>query len=53
MDERGDMRGRHLPIVLGGIAAFIEMGTSCAAQAHLRMQWEEVRGNTESVVVDS
>lgn len=53
VDERGGLKGRHLPIVLGGIAAFIEMGASCAAQGHLRMQWEEVRGDTESVVAES
>lgn len=42
VDESGGMKGRHLPIVLEGIAAFIEMGISCAAQAHLRMQWRQV-----------
>ena len=47
IDERGDVDGRHLPIVLDGIAAFIEMGTRCAAQAHGRMQWGEMRGEVD------
>jgi len=41
--ERGSPDARRLPIMLDGIAAFIDMGTRCATQAHLRMQWQQVR----------
>jgi len=41
--ERGSPDAQRLPIMLDGIAAFIEMGTRCVGQAHGRMQWEEVR----------
>ena len=40
VDERGSIDTHRLPIMLEGIAAFVEMGTRCAAQAHLRMQWQ-------------
>ena len=45
--ERGSPDAQRLPIMLDGIAAWIEMGTRCAVQAHLRMQWEQVRGREE------
>ena len=38
--ERGSIDAHRLPIMLDGIAAFIEMGTRCATQAHLRLQWQ-------------
>ena len=47
VDERGSVDAHRLPVMLEGIAAFIDMGTRCAAQAHMRMQWEEVRGEAE------
>ena len=40
--ERGDVDAHRLPIILEGVAAFVEMGTRCAAQAHMRMQWQKV-----------
>ena len=39
--ERGSVDAQRLPIMLDGIAAFIEMGTRCATQAHLRLQWQQ------------
>ncbi|GAA0698545.1 hypothetical protein FHW84_003059 [Dyella sp. SG562] len=45
--ERGGADARRLPIMLDGIAALIDMGARCAAQAHLRMQWEQVRDAAE------
>jgi hypothetical protein len=36
--ESGSLDADSLPIMLEGIAAFIDMGTRCAAQAHMRMQ---------------
>jgi len=39
--ERGSVDAHRLPIMLDGIAAFIEMGTRCATQAHLRLQWQQ------------
>ena len=47
VDERGSVDAHRLPVMLEGIAAFIDMGTRCTAQAHMRMQWEEVRGEAE------
>ena len=43
VDERGNFDVHRLPVMLEGIAAFVDMGTRCAAQAHLRMQWRQVR----------
>lgn len=37
--EKGHIDARRLATILEGIAAFIDMGTRCTAQAHLRMQW--------------
>ena len=42
--ERGQVDAHRLPIMLEGVAAFVEMGTRCATQAHMRMQWERTRG---------
>ena len=47
IDERSIIDARRLPIMLEGIAAFVEMGTRCAAQAHLRMQWRQVQDEAE------
>lgn len=52
VDERGSLDTQRLPIMLEGIAAFVEMGTRCAAQAHLRMQWREVRAEGEAQSVE-
>ncbi len=41
--ERGIPDQRRLTVMLDGVAAFIEMGTRCAAQAHGRMQMDKVR----------
>lgn len=41
--ERGIPDARRLTVMLEGIAAFIEMGKRCAAQAHGRLQLEKVR----------
>lgn len=41
--ERGSPDARRLTVMLEGIGAFIEMGTRSAAQAHLRMQWQQDR----------
>jgi hypothetical protein len=41
--ERGIPDKRRLTVMLDGVAAFIDMGTRCAAQAHGRMQVEKVR----------
>ena len=43
VNERGVPDVRRLTVMLDGIGAFMEMGTRCAAQAHLRMQMEQVR----------
>ena len=43
VDERGSIDVHRLPIMLEGIAAFVDMGTRCATQAHMRMQWQQVR----------
>lgn len=46
--EKGHIDARRLTTILDGIAAFIDMGTRCAAQAHLRMQlqplWKTAAG---------
>jgi hypothetical protein len=47
VDERDRIDTRRLPIMLEGIAAFVEMGTRCATQAHLRLQWQQVRCEAE------
>ena len=41
--ERGTLDKQRLTVMLDGIAAFIDMGTRCAAQAHGRMQMEKAR----------
>ena len=41
--ERGSPDERRLPIMLDGIAALIDMGSRCVTQAHLRLQWQQVR----------
>jgi len=43
VDEHSIIDARRLPIMLEGVAAFLEMGTRCAAQAHLRMQLQQMR----------
>jgi len=43
VDERDSVDAHRLPIMLEGIASFVEMGSRCATQAHLRMQWQKVR----------
>ena len=45
--DRGALDERRLTMMLEGIAAFIEMGTRSATQAHLRMQWQQVRQEAE------
>ena len=45
--ERGTVDTQRLPIMLDGIAALIDMGMRCAAQAHLRLQWQQVQGEVE------
>ena len=52
VDERGSIDIQRLPIMLEGIAAFVDMGSRCATQAHLRMQWQQVRGTAESRTAD-
>lgn len=49
VNERGSPDPRRLTVMLEGIGAFIEMGTRCAAQAHLRMQWQQVRQSAPRV----
>ena len=44
VNERGVPDVQRLTVMLEGIGAFMEMGTRCAAQAHLRMQWRQVLG---------
>ena len=48
--ERGSPDARRLTIMLEGIGAFIEMGARCAAQGHLRMQWERVQEDIKGTV---
>ncbi|MGO4703451.1 hypothetical protein [Dyella sp. 2RAB6] len=43
VDEHGSVDAQRLPIMLESITAFIEMGTRCATQAHLRMQWLQLQ----------
>ena len=45
--ERGSVDVERVPVMLEGIAAFVEMGVGCVGQAHLRMQLQEVRGEGE------
>ena len=45
--ERGEVDAHRLPIILEGVAAFVEMGTRCAVQAQMRMQWAEVKDEVE------
>ena len=45
-DEHGSVNAQRLPVMLESIAVFIEMGTRCATQAHLRMQWLQVERET-------
>ncbi len=47
VNERGVPDVQRLTVMLEGIGAFMEMGTRCAAQAHLRMQWQKVREKVE------
>lgn len=47
MHDRDNIDVQRWPIMLEGIAAFVEMGTRCAAQAHLRMQWRQVQGEAK------
>ena len=47
VDEHSIIDARRLPIMLEGVAAFLEMGTRCAAQAHLRMQLLQVQAEVE------
>ena len=44
VDERGSIDAHRLPIMLEGIAAFVEMGSRCATQGHMGMQWQKMRG---------
>ena len=46
VNERGVPDVQRLTVMLEGVGAFMEMGTRCAAQAHLRMQWGMVREKT-------
>ena len=43
INERGVPDVQRLTVMLDGIGAFMEMGARCAAQAHLRMQWQKVK----------
>jgi len=45
--ERGSVDVHRLPIMLEGIAAFVEMGSRCAAQAHMRILLRGVREEVE------
>ncbi len=47
VNERGAPDARRLTVMLEGIAAFVEMGTRSATQAHLRMQWQMARSRAE------
>ena len=51
--EKGHIEARRLTTILEGVAAFIDMGTRSAAQAHLRMQYEKVRSETNRFAVAS
>jgi hypothetical protein len=43
VNERGVPDVQRLTVMLDGIGAFMEMGTRCAAQAHLRLQLEKAK----------
>lgn len=45
--ERGTVDMHRLPVMLEGIGAFIDMGSRCATQAHMRMQLQQVRSERE------
>jgi len=45
--ERGTVDEHRLPIMLEGIGTLIDMGARCAAQAHLRMQWQQVQAEVD------
>ena len=45
--ERGTVDAHRWPIMLEGIAAFIDMGTRCATQAHLRLQWQQAQAEVD------
>ena len=45
----GEVDTQRLPIMLEGVAAFIDMGARCATQAHMRMQWRRRQTETESM----
>ncbi|MEV8521614.1 hypothetical protein ABZR86_17610 [Dyella marensis] len=45
--ERGTVDMHRLPVMLEGIGAFIDMGSRCATQAHMRMQLQRVRSERE------
>ena len=47
--EHGTIDMHRLPVMLEGIGVFIDMGARCAAQAHLRMQWQQVREATDPI----
>ena len=49
-DEHGSVNTQRLPVMLESIAVFIDMGTRCATQAHLRMQWLQVRSEEHSTI---
>ncbi|GAA0700597.1 hypothetical protein ISN75_22685 [Dyella marensis] len=51
-DGHGSMNTPRLRVMLESIAAFIEMGTRCATQAHLRMQLFQVRSEECSITDD-
>jgi hypothetical protein len=48
VNERGVPDVQRLTVMLDGIGAFLEMGTRCAAQAHLRLQLDKARESSES-----
>jgi len=50
VQERGSPDAQRLTTMLEGVCAFIDMGTRCATQAHLRMQWHAVRRQAEESV---
>ena len=43
VDEHSIIDARRLPIMLEGVAAFLEMGTRCAVQAHAQLQWQQAQ----------
>ena len=45
--ERGSVDVERVPVMLEGIAAFVEMGVRCAGQAHLRMGLQQVMSEME------